>query len=167
MRSPDADAAPTAAAPSGVAVALDVGDARIGLARGELGGSLAFGRGSLKRSGTRADAFAVAQLARDEGASVVVVGLPLRLDGGESQQTRRVRAFAAALELELAGSGVQLVLEDERLTTRLATRQIGGGPLPRGRRQGEGGKGLVDEASAVLILESYLLRQLENPPEAS
>lgn len=148
-----------------MAVALDVGDARIGLARGELGRPLAFGRGSHRRTGTKTDVRAVADLVRAERASVVVVGLPLRLDGGESQQTRRVRAFAAALASELAGSDVELVLEDERLTTRLAERQIGGGPLPRGRRQGEGGKGLVDEASAVLILESYLLRHLKNPPE--
>ncbi len=140
---------------------LDVGDARIGLASGELGSSLAFGRGSITRHGARHDARAVAAVAAAEGAVTVVVGLPLSLDGSESQQTTRVRAFAQALEAELAG-GVELIFEDERLTTRIATRQIGGGPLPRGRRQGASGKGLVDEASAVLILESYLRRHLED-----
>jgi putative Holliday junction resolvase len=45
--------------------------------------------------------------------------------------------------------------EDERLTTRIAERQVGASGLPRSRRQE---KGRLDEAAAVLILESYLRR---------
>jgi len=134
---------------------LDVGEARIGVASGRLGSPLSFGRGAIKREGTRRDVATVAALARDEGAATVVVGLPLRLDGGDSEQTGRVRAFALALQHELSSTGIAVVLEDERLTTQAAKRQIGGGPLPRGRRQE---KGRLDEAAAVMILESYLSR---------
>lgn len=146
-----------------VALALDVGDARIGLATGESGSSFVFGRGALTREGTKRDVPAVLEAAKREGASVIVVGLPLRLDGSESQQTERVRTFTAALKAAAEPLGVQVVLEDERLTTRIAQRQVGTSALPRSRRQE---KGRLDEAAAVLILESYLSR-LGNSPAAA
>lgn len=133
-------------------LALDVGDARIGLAVGSIGSSFVFGRGHLERHGTKRDVAAVLELAAREGAEVVVVGLPLRLDGTSSAQTERVRVFASAL----AAAGAKVEFEDERLTTRIAQRQVGSSALPRSRRQE---KGRLDEAAAVLILESYLARQ--------
>lgn len=130
---------------------LDVGEARIGLARGEAGLSIAFGRGHLVRRSLAEDVAAVARLAEEEGAARVVVGLPRRTDGADSEQTRRVREFARALE----EAGLEVVLEDERFTTQLAGRNLRGSGLPRGRRQQ---KGLLDEAAAKLIVESYLSR---------
>lgn len=130
---------------------LDVGDARIGVARGETGMTLAFGRGAIARTRQRDDVAAIARLAADERAERIVVGLPTRTDGGDSEQTRRVRAFARALQ----EAGLVVDFEDERFTTRIAERALAGGPLPRGKRQE---KGRVDEASAVLILESWLAR---------
>jgi putative Holliday junction resolvase len=141
-------------------LALDVGEARIGVARGEVGSSLAFGRGAIDRRGTKTDVTSVASAARVEGATLVLVGLPLNLDGTDSAQTARVRTFAAELAAVLEPLGVAVELEDERLTTRMAQRQIGAGPLPRGKRQVQG---LLDEAAAVLILESYLARTMEEP----
>lgn len=141
-------------APGSTVLGLDVGDARIGVAVGRVGSRLAFGRGAIERRGTRSDVEAVVATAATEGASAIVVGLPLRLDGSDSPQTARVRAFAR----ELAEAGAAVLLEDERLTTRIAQRQVGAGPLPRGRRQE---KGRLDEAAAVLILESFLLRTME------
>lgn len=125
---------------------------------------MAFGRGAITRQGTKTDVLAVAELARAEGANLVLVGLPLNLDGSDSAQTARVRAFAQALSQAIEPLGMTVTLEDERLTTRMAQRQIGGGPLPRGKRQV---KGLLDEAAAVLILESYLARIDAADPRAS
>ena len=135
-------------------LALDVGEARIGVARAEVGMRLAFGRGAIRRGRQAEDVAAVARLARDEGAERIVVGLPTRTDGRDSKQTQRVRAFARALQD--AGMGVEY--EDERFTTRIAERQLAGGPLPAGKRRE---KGRVDEASAILILESWLRRQAD------
>lgn len=136
-----------------VVLALDVGEARIGLARGELGGRFAFGRGALRRSGRQADdVAAVVAAAVAEGASRVVVGLPLRAQGGDSLQTQRVRSFAQALR----AAGLQVELCDERFTTALAQRQIGSSGLSRGKRQQ---KGRLDEGAAVAILETYLERR--------
>lgn len=145
---------------AGAVLGLDVGDARIGLARADAGSSVAFGRGALQRVGMQRDVEAVARIAAAEGAGVVVVGLPRNMDGTESRQTARVQSFAAALSARLAQDGVSVVLEDERLSTRAARRQIAGGPLPRGKRRE---KGRLDEAAAVLILESYLARRAGEP----
>jgi putative Holliday junction resolvase len=134
-----------------VVLALDVGEARVGLARGEVGAPWAFGRGALKRSGQLArDVAAVATAAAEEGASRLIVGLPIRAQGGDSAQTQRVRAFADAL----AAHGLTVELVDERFTTALATRQLQAA-LPKAKRRE---KGRVDEASAVAILETWLAR---------
>ncbi|MEJ2290330.1 MAG: Holliday junction resolvase RuvX [Deinococcales bacterium] len=132
-----------------VVLGLDVGRARIGVARGERGSTLAFGRGAIERRGGTADIEAVRALAEAEGASTIVVGLPRPTRGQESGQTRLVRDFADRLR----EAGLEVVFEDERFTTALSERRLREADLPRGRRRS---KGAVDEASAVLILESYL-----------
>ncbi|MEX2541490.1 MAG: Holliday junction resolvase RuvX [Trueperaceae bacterium] len=135
-----------------IVIALDVGEARIGLARGELGSPFAFGRGYLERTGdVDADVGAVAEVVLREGAERLVVGLPRRTDGRDSRQTQRVREFIASLKQ----AGQKVDVEDERFTTRLATSQILGSGRSRSSRRE---KGRVDEASAVLILETYLTR---------
>lgn len=62
-------------------------------------------------------------LVRELGAERVVVGLPLSLDGGDSDQTREARGFAALLGRRLKDVPVELY--DERFTTRLAQRDGG------------------------------------------
>jgi putative Holliday junction resolvase len=148
--------------PSNV-IALDVGEARIGVAVGRVGSTLAFGRGVIYRKQRNAKgklrqrALAavlddVATHAQAENTKLVVVGLPRRQDGGDSAQTQRVRAFADAL----GARGLEVVLEDERYTSAIASQQLIGSGLPKYKRQD---KGRIDEGAAVLILESYLTRQ--------
>lgn len=132
-------------------LALDVGEARIGLAVGRLGSSFAFGRGYITRSKQSEDVRAVLEHMTRENAQTLVVGLPTRTDGRDSPQTQRVRSFATALE----AAGAQVVFEDERFTTRIATQGISSSGISRKKRRD---KGRVDEASAILILESYLAR---------
>jgi len=122
-------------------LALDVGQRRIGLAVSDEGGRLASGRGWLERRGGRYDLEAVVAAARREGAGLVVVGLPLALDGSDTLGTERVRGFAG----RLCEAGLEVRLWDERLTTAQARRA---GPT---RTKGE-----IDERAAVLILQSYL-----------
>jgi putative Holliday junction resolvase len=132
-----------------VILALDVGDARIGVARGEAGSSFAFGRGFITRTKLTEDILALKELLEAEKAELIVIGLPKSKDGTDSPQTQKVRAFAKELEK----AGVTVVLEDERFTTRLASQQLR--DLPKHKRQE---KGRLDEAAAILILESYLAR---------
>ena len=130
------------------AIALDVGVARIGLAVSDLSGRFAFGRGFIKRQKLPLDIAALQQLMQQEQAKIVVVGLPLRTDGGYSGQTQRVRAFAKDLER----AGLVVVLQDERFTTRLASSQLLVTSSKRDRLE----KGLTDTQSAVLILQTFL-----------
>lgn len=128
------------------AVALDVGDARIGFAVTD--GRFTFGRSYHTRTRAEADVQAVAALLAREKAKVVVVGLPLKRDGSESPQTEKVRAFAALLE----SAGLRVALQDERFSTKLATQSLMTTASRKERRE----KGRTDEASAVAILETWL-----------
>ena len=111
-----------------VVLGLDVGRARIGVARAEHGTGLAFGRGAIERRGTGPDVEAVRALALAEGAARIVVGLPTPTRGEESPQTRLVRSFAAALRR----AGMDVVFEDERFTTALSERRLRDAALPLG-----------------------------------
>jgi release factor glutamine methyltransferase len=132
------------------AIALDVGEARIGFAACDPKGRFVFGRGYYTRSKLEADVNAVKTLLEQERANLIVVGLPLRTDGADSPQTTRVRAFAAALE----AAGLLVTFQDERFTTRIATQNLMG--QSKKKRQE---KGNTDEASAVAILETWLQRR--------
>lgn len=128
-------------------LALDVGEARIGLAVGEVGLPWAFGRGYLVRKGLAEDLKALKAVAEREGAQRLVVGLPLRTDGRPSAQAERVLALVEALRQQ----GFQVELVDERYTTQLGQRRLQEAPK-RVRKE----KGRLDEAAAVALLESYL-----------
>jgi putative holliday junction resolvase len=132
-----------------VILALDVGDARIGLAKGETDSSFAFGRGFITRTKLSEDIRELKSLMAKENAELLVIGLPKSKDGTDSPQTQKVRAFVKELEK----AGVAVVLEDERFTTRLASQHLR--DLPKHKRQE---KGRLDEAAAILILESYLAK---------
>lgn len=130
-----------------------MGEARIGLARAEINSSMAFGRGWLTRNRKlKHDLAELRQVVDQEQAELLVLGLPLRRDGTDSEQTRKVRDFARHLEQ----AGFRVEFEDERYTTSIAGQQIAGGPLSKKKRQE---KGLQDEAAAILILESWLQRK--------
>jgi putative Holliday junction resolvase len=86
---------------------------------------------------------------REREVEHVVVGLPLSLDGSDTEQTRETRAFARELSLRL-GEDVPVEMHDERFTTRMAQRIEGAG--------GAGGrfKTSEDSRAAAHLLESWL-----------
>lgn len=133
------------------ALALDVGQARIGLAVCDERGRFVFGRGYITRVKQAQDVQAVLEAMSRENARTLVVGLPRRTDGADSAQTQRVRAFAQAL----ATAGQSSVFADERFSTRLATQALREGASRAKRRE----KGLTDEASAITILQTFLDRR--------
>lgn len=88
------------------------------------------------------DPRAVAEIASREGAELIVVGIPVSLDGEEREQARSARGFRD----NLAGhSSVAVAMYDERLTTRMAEAS---------RRAGAAGA--ADSLAACHLLESYL-----------
>jgi putative holliday junction resolvase len=133
----------------GRVVALDPGTARIGVAVSDSDRRLAFPRSPLEAGD--GEVARCAGLVRDEGACLVVVGLPLRLDGSLGPAAESATALATALRADLAADGVEVVLHDERLTTVTAATRL--------REAGRGArtsKGRVDGAAAVVLLESWL-----------
>ncbi len=132
------------------AIALDVGEARIGFAASDAQGRFAFGRGYHTRSKLENDINAVRDFLQRENARVIVVGLPLRTDGADSPQTQKVRIFTAALQ----AAGLPVAFQDERFSTRIATQNLK--TQTRKKRQE---KGNTDEASAVAILETWLSKR--------
>ena len=146
-----ADGAPPPARLGEVVLALDAGGARTGLAIARVGSTMAFGRGTIPGGDDARTLDALRPLVQAEGVERLVLGLPLRTDGSDSVQTTLVRRLAGRLR----EMGLPLELVDERFTTQAAERALRGSGLPRGKRRQ---KGRVDEASAVLILETWLAR---------
>lgn len=157
-------------------MAVDLGGARLGIAVSDSDRRVASPYEVIRRSGDRdADRAAIGRVVEDVGASTLVVGLPLGLDG------RRGKAAEAALEElgqlrdELAGRlGVEVVAVDERLSTAEAHRHRVDALRARdaARRGGRGGRGggtgrggsagrgrrrpVVDDMAAAVFLQSYL-----------
>jgi len=147
-------------------LALDVGQVRIGLAIGEENSSFVFGRGYITRTkqskksktpNLAEDIALIKEKVLDYSADIVVLGLPLRQDGKDSQQTKNVRDFAKALQENFAENddfnAIEIVFQDERYSSKVAEQHLRSSGLSKKNRRE---KGLVDEAAAKLILESYL-----------
>ncbi len=136
----------------GRVLALDIGERRIGVAVSDEAGILAQPLTVIQRQGAVRDAQHVAQLAREQRAEAVVVGLPVTLRGEQAQAAEKVQAFVSHLRDVL---GLPIVLIDERLSTAEADRRMREADARRRERRQS-----VDAVAAALILERYLSRRL-------
>jgi putative holliday junction resolvase len=134
--------------PRGRVLALDLGDARIGLAISDELGITAQPLGYLASASRRADLHAIAKLVEDREATRLVVGYPLLLSGEEGTRAREARETAERLRKTVA---VPVELWDERLTTAQAERELVGDGVRRSRR-----RKVIDSLAAVLILQGWL-----------
>lgn len=133
----------------GRVVGVDPGSARVGIAISDDARSIAFPRETVPARGGWADAAArVKEALAGEEVALLVVGLPLRLDGTEGEAARRAREFGAALG---AAFGIEVVFWDERLTTVAAERSLN----EMGRR-GAKRREVVDQSAATILLQGYL-----------
>src|SRR5271169_5057583 len=107
-------------------LALDYGSARCGCALSDPTGTIVTPIAAVLNAGSRRGLRTLAELVRDREVERVVIGLPLSLRGGDTDQTRETRAFARRLALRL-DQEVPVEMHDERFTTRMA--QGMGGPF--------------------------------------
>jgi putative Holliday junction resolvase len=105
-------------------LALDYGSARCGCALSDPSGTIATPIDALPRPASRRGLEQLERLVREREVQRVVVGLPLSLRGGDTEQTRETRAFAERLSRRL-GAEIPVELHDERFTTRIAQRMEG------------------------------------------
>jgi putative Holliday junction resolvase len=141
-----------------VLLGIDLGERRIGIAAGDTATGIVEPLVTLRRASPEQDALTIGRLCRERHAEAVVVGLPLHLDGSESEQSARTRAWVEAVEPSL---GLPVSLRDERLTSEAAERRLG--RVPRGRsgappsaRAREARRARVDREAAASILQREL-----------
>jgi putative Holliday junction resolvase len=130
-----------------VRLGVDPGDARIGVASSDPSGFLATPVETVRRG--KGDVRRLAQLVDELEVVEVVVGLPRSLSGAEGPAAEKVREFAARVARRVAPVPVRLC--DERLTTVSAESIL----RDQGRR-GARRRAVVDQAAAVLILQTAL-----------
>ncbi len=134
----------------GVRIGVDVGSVRVGVAASDPSGTFASPVETLRRDPEgRSDVEALAALVSERDAVEVVVGLPRQLSGEEGRAAQLARAYAVELARRVAPVPVRLV--DERLTTVAAQKRLRDSGVP-----GRGQRSVVDQAAAVLILQSAL-----------
>lgn len=136
------------------AIGLDFGQRRVGVAVSDASQTLARPLRTLQRSPSLREAIEqVVEIvqgiaAEEDGADVVVIGLPRRLDGSPNDQTAHVQQFADALRGRIA---LPIVLQDERLSSHEAE-----GRLAVNERDWRQRKAKLDAAAAAVILQDYL-----------
>lgn len=129
---------------------LDPGEVRVGVALSDPSGTIASPHGSLDVR--QVDVVeAVRDLAAEHGVTTVVIGLPLRLDGGEGPAAARSRALGDAIADD---AGLDVEYWDERFTTVTAEQVLLAGNVRRSKR-----KTARDPMAAAVMLQGYLDRR--------
>ena len=124
-------------------IALDVGEKRIGVARGDSSVKIAVPLTTIEVDGTEIEA--IQRLIRIEAADKVIVGYPRNQSGDPTAQTAFVEAFIDRLAIDPS----MVIYQDESLTSVLAEQQLQTSKRPYT-------KGDIDAKAAAIILQDYL-----------
>lgn len=136
----------------GRAIALDLGERRIGVAVCDSDRTVATPYTTVKRVGDRTvEHGEIEAIVAEVEATAIVVGLPLALDGSEGPAVRKVLSEVKALRKRFDPVGVAVVTHDERHSTTTATRSLQTGGV--GTRKG---RSVVDQLAASVILQSWI-----------
>ncbi|MCZ1010933.1 Holliday junction resolvase RuvX [Streptomyces sp. NBC_00400] len=130
-------------------IAVDVGDARIGVASCDPDGVLATPVETVPGRDVPSAHRRLKAIVEEYEPLEVVVGLPRSLSGGEGPAAAKVRGFAQEMARNIAPVGVRLV--DERMSTVTATQGLRASGV-----RSKKGRSVVDQAAAVVILQSAL-----------
>ncbi len=129
----------------GVRIGVDVGKARVGVARSDADGMMAVPSETIPRD----DALkALVALSHDTPVLEWVVGLPLSLNGGETLSTDDARSFAREL---VTRSGISARLVDERLSTVGAQAA-----LHSASHTARSSRPVIDRVAATILLQTAL-----------
>jgi putative holliday junction resolvase len=129
-------------------LAIDPGSRRVGVAVSDPTGTIAQALATIDAEPPDTLPARVAEIARAQEATRIVVGLPRRMDGSEGPEAKSARELATRLRKE---SRLPVELVDERLTTVAAERSLLEGNVRRAAR-----RKTVDRVAAALLLQSHL-----------
>lgn len=125
---------------------IDIGEKRIGIAVSDMLGMTAQGIETYTRKG-EGDAEYIVNKAKTLGATTIVAGLPLNMNGSEGPSVQKVREFMNEVEK----LGMEIKFQDERLTTVSAERTLLEADMSRQKR-----RQVIDKVAAVYILGTYM-----------
>ncbi len=127
---------------------IDLGKVRIGTALSDYEGRMALPSVTLDAKGLAKNVAAVADLAQKSEATLIVVGMPVRMDGTAGPAAEFTERFVQALK---EGTDIDVKTWDERLTSSQANKLMISADVSRKDR-----KGAVDSMAAAIMLQSYL-----------
>jgi len=92
-------------------------------------------------------------LVHEEGFGVILLGLPLNMDGSQGEAAKRSQKLADALEREIKKEKLEceVILWDERLTSYEAETRLRERGVPKGKA-----KEYLDSLAAEVLLEDFL-----------
>lgn len=134
-------------------LALDVGHKRIGLAKTDGLGIGVWPLQTLQRQSLEQDLEKIFEILEEDQIEKIIVGLPLSMNGTESKQTQKVRAFANQLKrfLHQKGHPQSVDFWDERLSSWEAEETLSHAGIKIKKN-----KGLLDAEAACVILRDFL-----------
>lgn len=138
-------------------MAVDYGDARTGLAVCDRTETLASPVGIIQEKSMAKVAEKIVYASREFEAGMIVIGLPLNMDGTEGKRAGKSRRLASVLEKIV---DIPIEFWDERSTTKTAEAMLSEtGTFGKKRKE------VLDAVAATVILESYLVYR-QNQPRA-
>ena len=129
-------------------IGLDVGDKTIGVAVSDLLGLTAQGVTTIRRNGYKNDLLELEKIINNYEVDKAVIGLPKNMNNTIGPQGEKVLQFVDVFKERF---NIEVILEDERLSTVSAERTLIEGDISRKKR-----KSVIDKLAATYILQLYL-----------
>ena len=136
-------------------MAIDLGDVRVGIAVSDIMGIVANALETYYRKGAEDDFAHILKLIDEQNVGVVVLGLPLNMDGTKGPRALMAEEWGSKLA---ALTQAKVVFQDERLTTVTSERVLIESGMRREKR-----KKVIDRVAATVILQTYLDNPLKLP----
>ena len=129
-------------------LAIDYGDVRIGLAMSDLMQIIAKPYKTIKNTGRNEIFIQLENIIEENNIGKIIVGLPITLKGGHSEQTNKVLSFVKELKLYMK---IDIDTYDERLSSFQAKKSL----ILQGIKTGHN-KEQIDQTAAAIFLQGYL-----------
>lgn len=130
---------------------LDLGAKSLGIALSDQTGTIASFYKNIKFTDQNKMLEELKEIIEKEQPDKIILGYPKNMDNSEGERAKETKKFKETLAKIY---NQEIILEDERLTTKVATQTLIEADLSRKKR-----KKIIDGVSAVLILQSYLDRK--------